>query len=72
MGAIIAHELPGEAADFSILIDSGFSVGAALGTNAVSAAFAVLGAILICGLNENFDQKANVYVVSFGAGVLSA
>ena len=44
--AVIAHEIPQEAGDFAILLDSGYSRKLAFLYNTISALFALLGAIL--------------------------
>ncbi|MEJ2110868.1 MAG: ZIP family metal transporter [Acidobacteriota bacterium] len=44
--AIIAHEIPQEIGDFTILLDSGFTKGRALFFNAISSLTALAGAII--------------------------
>lgn len=66
--AIIAHEIPHEIADFSILIRGGFSTGKALFFNFLSALTAILGGILGFYFLKDL-QKLTPLALAFTAGV---
>lgn len=65
--AIIAHEIPHEIADFSVLINGGFSNTKALFFNFLSALTAVLGGILGFYFLKDF-QKLTPFALAFTAG----
>jgi len=65
--AIIAHEIPQEIADFSILIYGGFSKSKALVYNFLTALTAVLGALLAFSYS-NAIENSNVFLTSFAVG----
>lgn len=65
--AVLLHEIPQELGDFGILLHSGFSKRRALLFNALSAAIAILGAVLIGLLGKNIDNIAT-WMVPFTAG----
>ncbi len=65
--AIIAHEIPHELADFTILLHSGFSSGKALLYNFLSATTAIAGAILVLFVSTRSDAFVPP-LVPFAAG----
>lgn len=65
--AIIAHEIPQEIADFSILIYGGFSKAKALVYNFVTALTAVVGA-LAAYFYSNAIQNSSIFLTSFAVG----
>lgn len=65
--AVIAHEIPHELGDFSILLFSGFKRNKALWYNFLSACTAILGTLTVI-LFAGFVEKASPYLVAFGAG----
>jgi zinc and cadmium transporter len=64
--AVIAHEVPQEAGDFAILLESGYSRARALGYNALSSLAAVLGALIAYFLLP-FVQGVVPYLLCFAA-----
>lgn len=66
--AIVAHELPHEIADFSILVYGGMTRGKALFFNFISALTAVLGGI-VGFYFLNFFEKVEPVAIAFTAGV---
>lgn len=65
--AVVLHEIPQEMADFGVLLYSGFSKGKALLANFLSAATAILGAVI--GIVLGSDGKMfSLYVLPFAAG----
>lgn len=65
--AIIAHEIPQEIADFSILIYGGFSKMKALVYNFLTALTAVIGA-LAAYFYSSAIQNSSIFLTSFAAG----
>ena len=65
--AIIAHEIPQEIADFSILIYGGFSKTKALVYNFLTALTALIGA-LIAYFYSSYFQNSQIYIASFAIG----
>ena len=65
--AIIAHEIPQEIADFSILIYGGFSKAKALVYNFLTALTAVLGALLAFFYSSAIENSS-IYLTSFAVG----
>ena len=65
--AVIAHEIPHELADFTILLHSGFTNGKALWFNFLSATTAIFGTVLVLAVSQVEHQLAP-YLVPFGAG----
>jgi len=65
--AVIAHEIPHELADFTILLHSGFSNTKALLYNFLSAATAILGTILVLWVST-VAHSIIPYLIPFGAG----
>ena len=65
--AVIAHEIPHELADFTILLHSGFSNKKALIYNFLSATTAILGTILVLGI-DSFAHTFTPYLIPFAAG----
>lgn len=65
--AIIAHEIPQEIADFSILIYGGFSKAKALVYNFMTALTAVVGA-LAAYFYSNAIQNSSIFLTSFAVG----
>lgn len=65
--AIVAHEIPHEIADFSVLINGGFSTGKALFFNFLSALTAILGGILGFYFLKDL-QKLTPLALAFTAG----
>ncbi len=66
--AIIAHEIPQELGDFSVLLYSGFEKNKALAFNFLSALTAVGGALVT--FLAGFSAQANALLISFAAGSL--
>ncbi len=66
--AIIAHEIPQELGDFSVLLYSGFEKSKALAFNFLSALTAVAGALVT--FFAGFSAQANALLISFAAGSL--
>lgn len=65
--AVVLHEIPQELADFGVLLYSGFSKGKALLANFLSAATAILGAVI--GIVLGSDGKMfSLYILPFAAG----
>jgi len=71
MGAVICHELPGECADFSVMMSAGFNTCGALTSNTFSALAAVLSSIIVSAAHESFGNDVNAYFICFGMGVLA-
>lgn len=65
--AIIAHEIPHELSDFSLLIYGGFSNGKALWYNFLSALTAVAGTLFVF-IFVSFVKEVSPYMVGFAAG----
>ena len=65
--AIIAHEIPQEIADFSILIYGGFSKAKALVYNFMTALTAVIGA-LAAYFYSSAIQNSSIFLTSFAVG----
>lgn len=65
--AVIAHEIPHELADFTILLHSGFSNTKALWYNFLSAATAILGTLLVLSVSTA-AHSIIPYLIPFGAG----
>ena len=65
--AIIAHEIPQEIADFSILIYGGFSKSKALVYNFMTALTAVIGA-LAAYFYSSAIQNSSIFLTSFAVG----
>lgn len=65
--AVIAHEIPHELADFTILLNGGFSNRKALLYNFLSASTAIAGTILVLWLST-ITQSIIPYMVPFAAG----
>ena len=65
--AIIAHEIPQEIADFSVLIYGGFSKAKALVFNFLTALTAVIGG-LVAYFYSTFLQDSQTYLVAFAIG----
>lgn len=66
--AVILHEVPQELADFGVLIYSGFSKAKALFFNFLSAATAILGALVGLILGSRGEMFA-LYLLPFAAGI---
>lgn len=65
--AIIAHEIPQEIADFSLLIYGGFSKMKALAYNFLTALTAVLGAIITYFYSASIENS-HAYIAAFTIG----
>lgn len=65
--AIIAHEIPQEIADFSILIYGGFSKARALVYNFLTALTAVIGALLAFFYSSAIENSS-IFLTSFAVG----
>lgn len=65
--AVIAHEIPHELADFTILIHSGFSNSKALFFNFLSATTAIIGTLTVLTISSVTDSFVN-YLIPFAAG----
>ncbi len=65
--AVIAHEIPHELSDFSLLIYSGFSPKKAVVYNLLSATTAILGALLVLFLSP-YLSNLTVYLIPLTAG----
>ncbi|MBQ7747425.1 MAG: ZIP family metal transporter, partial [Paludibacteraceae bacterium] len=65
--AIFIHELPQELSDYGILIKAGFSKSKALLYNLLSAASAILGAVLALLVGQSIEGFA-VYLLPVAAG----
>ena len=65
--AIVAHEIPQEIADFSVLIYGGFSKMKALVYNFLTALTAFIGA-LVTYFFASFMENSHSYIVSFAIG----
>lgn len=65
--AVIAHEIPHELSDFTILLHAGLSNSKALFYNLISALTAVLGAIVVLFLFTR-GEKIEQFLIPFAAG----
>ena len=65
--AVVFHEIPQEIGDFGVLLHGGFSVKEALMVNLLTAATAILGAVLVFALGETI-QGFTVWLVPFAVG----
>ena len=65
--AVILHEIPQELGDFGILIHAGFSKMKALMFNFITAATAILGAVIVLIVGNNLGNLT-LYLVPFTAG----
>ena len=65
--AVILHEIPQEVADFGVLLHAGFTKWKALGYNFISAATAVLGALIMLLLPKQMEFLPQ-YILPFAAG----
>lgn len=65
--AIVLHEVPQELADFGVLLYSGFSKGRALLANFLSAAVAIVGAVVGIILGSD-GEMFSLYILPFAAG----
>lgn len=65
--AVIAHEIPHELADFTILLHSGFSNQKAIIFNFLSATTAILGTIMVIQI-ASFAETVIPYLIPFAAG----
>jgi len=65
--AVIAHEIPQELGDFSVLLYGGFSKVKALAYNFLIALTAVLGALVVL-LGVSNPEAFSPYLLAFGAG----
>ncbi len=65
--AVIAHEIPHELSDFTILIHSGFANSKALWLNFLSALTAIAGTITVLLMTTKFTQFTDLFV-PFAAG----
>jgi zinc and cadmium transporter len=65
--AIVAHEIPHELADFTILLHGGFSNSNALLYNFLSATTAIFGTVLVL-MMSTIAHSFIPYLISFGAG----
>jgi len=65
--AIVLHEIPQEMGDFGILVHGGLSPKKAIGFNFLSAAFAIIGAILSLAIGPHLQGYAAA-LVPFTAG----
>jgi len=65
--AVILHEIPQEIGDYGVLIHGGFSRVKALFLNFLAQLSAVLGALLILGLNLK-AESLTVFLIPFTAG----
>lgn len=65
--AVIAHEIPHELADFTILLNAGFSNSKALFYNFLSATTAIFGTLLVLWVSTT-AHSVIPYLVPFGAG----
>ncbi|KAI3383339.1 hypothetical protein SNEBB_007317 [Seison nebaliae] len=65
--AVLLHEIPHELGDYSILIQSGFSVRKAVFFNLLSAATAYIGLIVALAISDNIDD-ARLWIFAVTAG----
>ncbi len=65
--AVVAHEIPHELSDFMMLLHGGFSNTKALMYNFASATTAILGAILVLLISEQFSTLEQ-YLIPLAAG----
>uniref|UniRef100_A0A7S4DBN1 Uncharacterized protein n=2 Tax=Heterosigma akashiwo TaxID=2829 RepID=A0A7S4DBN1_HETAK len=68
LGAVMAHEIPQEIADFFVLLDSGLSFVQALLLNLFSGFCAVLGGIIVLTA-PGLDAEGIGYMLLFGSGI---
>lgn len=66
--AVIAHEIPHELSDFTILIYGGFSNKKALFYNFLSALTAVLGTVVMFLVSTQIGNEVAKYMLPFAAG----
>jgi len=64
--AVVLHEIPQEIGDFAVLIDSGFSRQKAIIFNFAFALSAILGAVLVLGVNQ--VSELSHLLIPFTAG----
>lgn len=67
--SVLLHEIPHEILDFIILVKAGMSVKKALLLNFLSSLPSVIGAIIVLYVNPS--SLLQVYIIKFGAGVLT-
>lgn len=65
--AIIFHEIPQEIGDFSVLLYAGFTKSKALRYNFFSALFAIVGAILVLLIGQQYRSMTN-FLIPLGIG----
>ncbi len=65
--AVVAHEIPHELADFTILLHSGFSNSKALWYNFLSATTAIVGTLTVMMLSQ-VEHALIPYLIPFGVG----
>lgn len=65
--AVVAHEIPHELADFTILLHSGFSNSKALWYNFISATTAIAGTIAVLALSQ-VEHTVVPYLIPFAVG----
>jgi zinc and cadmium transporter len=68
--AVIAHEIPQEIGDFSILIHSGLSKTKALVFNFLSAILSFVGAFLVLGISKSFFDVQNALIAITAGGFI--
>ncbi len=66
--AVVFHEIPQEIGDFGVLLHGGFSTREALTVNLITAATAILGAVVVFALGETIEGFT-IWLVPFAAGV---
>jgi zinc and cadmium transporter len=65
--AVLFHEVPQEIGDFAVLVYGGFKKSKAVMFNLLAASFAVLGAVLMLGL-ETYISYLPIFLVPFTVG----
>jgi len=65
--AVLLHELPQEIGDFAVLLHNQMKKIKIVGYNLLSAAFSILGAILVWSLNEKIESLS-IILLAFAAG----
>lgn len=65
--AVVAHEIPHELSDFLVLVHGGFSNRKALFFNFISAATAIIGALVVLLLSDQFASLEQ-YLIPLAAG----
>jgi len=65
--AVLAHEIPQEIGDFSVLLHAGLNINKALLVNLLSALLCFLGAFVAI-LFDAFSKNVNVYLIPLVAG----